>query len=429
MPPVIFPPPPPSREFQAFPPVSFSLAICNYERLVIFRTLATGWGGETEGGGTRGVQPHFRARNAPRGLNIIPREYVTRVNLRPRTPSRSTGLRGGGDIFRLKCSYVRACRCAGKSVEPAENSRSRESHLSLRLFLFFPRSWPRRYFTFSPFSASPHLPRSSESLLPLRLCLVQPGRVRDRSSDDPRTKRPPAASLDERHPRDDPRRAAPAPSPTPARGDIRIAGYGKQARASGFYSELTLTGFAPGIYAASRSTEETRYCSFGENRQDDPADDSRRVEVSATPSPISDLERRLESCSSSCERGTRGVSRRRIWRVFITSDYRELGKSYAHVFSRIASQSEERRPAQSCCGILTRERAKRRHVRRDSPLLCITTRQLYISVKFVIRWPRRRVHRPPRERRFAPASVGIARSIRRSISKWPLVAVIREEFL
>jgi len=42
MPPVIFPPPPPSREFQAFPPVSFSLAICNYERLVIFRTLATG---------------------------------------------------------------------------------------------------------------------------------------------------------------------------------------------------------------------------------------------------------------------------------------------------------------------------------------------------------------------------------------------------
>jgi hypothetical protein len=151
------------------------------------------------------VQPHFRARNALRGLNIIPREYVTRVNLRPRTPSRSAGMGGWGmrgDIFRLKCSY------AGKSAEPAENSRSL-APASPSFFLFSPHVAAISLFRLSTLFpvqrrvplATPTSPSTPLPLLRLRLCLrfsLDVSRIVPATT--PEQNDPPAASLDERAP-------------------------------------------------------------------------------------------------------------------------------------------------------------------------------------------------------------------------------------
>jgi len=239
------------------------------------------------------VQPHFRARNALRGLNIIPREYVTRVNLRPRTPSRSAGMGGWGmrgDIFRLKCSY------AGKSAEPAENSRSL-APASPSVFLFSPHVAAISLFRLSTLFpvqrrvplATPTCPStpspSSASACASASVWTCPGSFQRRPPN--KTIPRPRLSTSARHPRDNPRRAAPAPSPTSA---TTFAGQGiTGSRMSGFYSELTLTGFRAGdLCGASRGSgrsspsafhigaEESCYRSFGENRQDNRRGEARR---------------------------------------------------------------------------------------------------------------------------------------------------------
>jgi len=171
--PLIFPPSPRSRGFQAFPPVSFPFAICNYERLVISRQR-----------GARGVQLHFHARNALRGLNIIPREYVTRVNLRPRTPS---GCREGRGTEAIYSALNAATRMPLSRKKRGARRKFAVTRIP-RSFFFFSSLWPRRYFTFPCFPAAASLP----CLLHLpRSAWTCPGSFQ---------RRPPAASLDERAP-------------------------------------------------------------------------------------------------------------------------------------------------------------------------------------------------------------------------------------
>jgi len=107
-------------------------------------------------GGTRGVQPHFRARNALRGLNIIPREYVTRVNLRPRTPSRSTGLGGGRAIYSALNAATFAHAAVPEKARSPPKIRGHANPISRSVSCFFFPARGRDVISpFPPFPPSP----------------------------------------------------------------------------------------------------------------------------------------------------------------------------------------------------------------------------------------------------------------------------------